>query len=537
MDRILLNKSLSEDVEKLHSRYQPQLEADRYIKALNLRDDIDYFILIEPGLGYLIPALEKYRPQSKIIVLHADIFFRETESRFPDVPVWFPDSGKEVQEFLEEKIPEAASVRIIEWRPSLRIFGEQCLELVRESTEFIKRSDASRRTGAAFGRRWIRNFFRNIALVNKTVLYRTMDMPIVITGSGPSLEAALPQILAARKEIFVLAASSSLPALAAGGIIPDMVISTDGGGWALLHLHACFRMAAKPPARPPILACSLSAAIPSQCSTLPLFLLNDGTVWQSMALHSLGLPSVLVPQRGTVTASALELALILSSGSIFLAGMDLAIPDIQSHVRPYGFDQLFFGAASRLRPVYSQYFLRSREIKAGGSHDVYAAWFKNKIASWPARIFSLGGNHTVFENSLGKVRKEFFTTEYCRSENGLEFHGAQKSALSKGVDEKCSIRPAHKNIHHIHTGRLDLSSRARRGGKKVNNHFKITTLNGSPEERCCCAAETLIAALGNPQYANALSGELAPLLFPSRTAVPSGEIAEELRNIARRKRG
>ena len=42
-------------------------------------------------------------------------------------------------------------------------------------------------------------------------------------------------------------------------------------------------------------------------------------------------------------------------------------------------------------------------------------------------------------------------------------HGAQKSALSKGVDEKCNIRPAHNNIYRTHISRLDKSSRARRG--------------------------------------------------------------------------
>jgi len=490
MDRLLTNKSLSEGAAGLHSRYQPQLEADRYIEALNPRGDIDYFILIEPGLGYLIPALRKARPESKIIVLHADNYFRVTMDNYPDVPAWFPDSGTGVQEFLEQNIPEEASARIIEWRPSLRFFGDRCLELVRESAEFIKRSEASRRTGAAFGERWLRNFFRNLALARQTLRYRTMDTPIVITGSGPSLEAALPRILAAREGVFILAASSSLPALAAGGITPDMVISTDGGGWALPHLHACFRVA-KPSARPLMLACGLFAALPSQCAALPFLPLNDGTMWQSMALRSLGIPSALVPQRGTVTASALELALALSSGNIFLAGMDLAIPDIRSHARPYGFDHLFYGAASRLRPVYSQLFTRSREIKAGGSHDVYAAWFKNKIASYPARIFSFGGNHAVLENGLGIVQKEFFTTEYT------ELHG----------------------------------------GKKVNNHFETMTLNGSPEERRDLAAETLIAALDNPQYAAALSGELGPLLFPSRADVTSEEIAEALRGIARRKHG
>jgi len=492
MDKLLTNKSLSENAAGLHSRYQPRLEADRYIEALNPRGDIDYFILIEPGLGYLIPALRKARPESKIIVLHADNYFRVTVDSYPDVPAWFPDSGTGVQEFLEQNIPEEASARIVEWRPSIRAYGDKCLELVRESAEFIKRSEASRRTGAAFGERWLRNFFRNLALARQTLRYRTMDMPIVITGSGPSLEAALPRIIAAREGVFILAASSSLPALAAGGITPDMVISTDGGGWAPLHLHACFRVtkqsAAKPPARPSarplMLACGLFAALPSQSAALPLLPLNDGTVWQSMALRGLDIPSALVPQRGTVTASALELALALSSGNIFLAGMDLAIPDIQSHARPYGFDHLFYGTASRLRPVYSQYFTRSREIKAGGSHDVYAAWFKNKIASWPARIFSLGGNHAVLENTLPRTP------------------------------------PVTKN-----------------GERQISDCFEIMTLNGSPEERRGRAAETLIAALGNPQYATALSGELAPLLFPSNPAVPLDDIAEALRGIARRKCG
>jgi hypothetical protein len=377
---------------RLHSRYQPQIEADRYIEALKPDRGIDYFILIEPGLGYLISALRKHCSNSKVIVLHADNGFRETES--PDIPTWFPDSGIGVQEFLETTIPEGASARIIEWRPSLRVFGDSCLDLVRESAEFIKRCEASRRTSAAFGRRWVRNFFRSLTLLRRMILYKAMDMPIVITGAGPGLEAALPQIRAAREGIFVLAASSSLPALAAAGITPDMIVSTDGGGWALTHLYAAFRT------NPAMLAMTLCAAVPSQCSALPLLPMNDGSLWQSMALHSIGIPSVLIPQRGTVTASALELALIIGTGSIFLAGMDLAVKDIQSHARPNGFDHLFFGTASRLRPVYSQFFVRSGEMRAGGSYDVYAAWFKSKIASWPARIFSLGGNHAVFKDNL-----------------------------------------------------------------------------------------------------------------------------------------
>jgi len=470
---------MREQTAQLHSTRRPELEAARYIDALNLSDTIDFFILIEPGMGYLIGALQERFPAGAIVALHADGQFRLTQSHYPHVPMWFPDSAQSVQEFLEEAIPETATARLIEWRPSLRVYGDACLNLVRETAAFIRRLEAGRRTTAAFGKRWVRNFFRNLMLVNQTLLYKAMDMPVVITGSGPSLEDALPQIRAARERVFVLAASSSLLALAAGGITPDMVISTDGGNWALLHLQDLSRrhggtegtkenfvprtvgsMCLCENASVTKLAFSMCAALPSQCGDIPLLPLNDGTLWQSMALHSIGLPSVLIPQRGTVTASALDLALILSGGAIFLAGMDLAVQDIRSHARPYGFDHLFWGAASRLRPVYAQCFSRSADIKAGGSHDVYAAWFKNKIASWPQRIYSLGGNHAAFEHNL----------------------------------------PA-----------MPLTVAAAKAGQAADC-FQLVPAHNNPAERRNHAIATLIAALGNPHYAAQLTGELAPLL-------------------------
>jgi hypothetical protein len=67
--------SLNDLALRLHSRYQPQVEADRYIGSLDIKPDTGYFILIEPGLGYLIQSLQKYYPDGKIAVLHADSRF------------------------------------------------------------------------------------------------------------------------------------------------------------------------------------------------------------------------------------------------------------------------------------------------------------------------------------------------------------------------------------------------------------------------------------------------------------------------------
>jgi hypothetical protein len=210
--------------------------------------------------------------------------------------------------------------------------------------------------------------------------------------------------------------------------------------------------------------------------------MNDGSLWQSIALNATGFPSVLIPQRGTVTASALELALELSNGHIFLAGMDLSVSGIRSHARPNGFDHLFFGNATRLRPVYTQYFIRSNTIKAGGSLDVYAAWFKSRIASFPKRVFSMGANHEVFS----------------------------------GITRDCPLAGNGS------------------GGTQRQDYFKLVKQADIPEGRARRAVQAISSALGDPRYAPALKTELSPLLFPSQTDVPAEEIAGALQKIARR---
>jgi len=465
--------------DRLHSRYAPEAEADRYVEALNLAHDIDFFILVEPGRGYLVDSLRRLRPAGRAVVLHADAAFRGFDAARPGVPAWHPGGGKTVQEFLEGEIPQGATARIVEWRPSVSAYGEACLRLVRESAEFLRRAEAGRRTAAAFGRRWVRNFFRNLAILRTVLLCGPVDMPIVVTGAGPSLEGAARDIRRARGGVFVLAASSSVAALAAGGVEPDMVVSSDGGGWALFHLHACFR-SSQGRAKGAGLASALVAALPSRCSELPILPLCDGSLWQSLALGAAGVPFAVVPERGTVTATALELALSLGRGCVFMAGMDLSVQGLRSHARPYGFDHLFFGTASRLRPAYSQVSARSRDIGAGGSYGVYADWFKSRLASLRGRVFALGGGHGVFES------------------------GPSLAPFAKAA--------------------------ARRGGFR---EVPAGDPGQSPGRRCELAARALAAALEGPRSA-ALAGELAPLLFPSRRDVSAGEISADLRGLAGR---
>jgi len=305
------------------------------------------------------------------------------------VPALRSADASVIQNFLEANTGRTPveKIRIIEWRPSLNHYREAYLKLFSQAADFLKRADAEKRTEAAFGRRWVKNFFRNIANIKKILLYSQTDIPVIITGSGPGLENALPVIKKAQDYYLIIAASSSIAALRHAGINADIIVSTDGGPWALKHIYTGVRnrMLADN-----ALAVNLCACLPSQCEDAPHLVINDGSFWQSIAFHALNIPSVLIPQKGTVTATALELAMILSRGSIFLSGMDFSIDGIRTHARPYGFDYIFTGGASRFTPLYSQVYARSSLLRKGGSMNIYAAWFKSQLALWPDNIFYIG---------------------------------------------------------------------------------------------------------------------------------------------------
>jgi hypothetical protein len=373
-----------------------------------------------------------------------------------------------LQQFLEEHIPDtdAAHIGIIEWRPSQAVYGGEYLRLFSETAEFVKRVDANKKTVRNFGRRWFRNVIKNVTMIRKVPRMPAWKGPLVITGAGPSLEETIPLIRKRRRGLFVLAAASSAPALRAGGVTPDMVLSTDGGGWALPHLYEALRR--KSPA-PVTFAASLWAALPSQLEALPWLPLSDGSLWQSLLLKTVGCPVLSLPQRGTVSAAALDLAFALSGGPVYIAGMDLANHDLRTHARPYAFDWITEGAASRLSPAYSAAYIRaaaqgetlgSRASKRPASNlGVYADWFRRKLDSYPGRLFSLGGNNPVFAS---RQAEDFMA-----------------------------------------------------GGEQEEARFEIVEFPGEfPAEKGAAAlAETLIRGLDAAETGEVLAGELGPLLL------------------------
>jgi hypothetical protein len=390
----------------IHSRYNPLNEAERYIVSLHLRDNIQYIILAECGLCYLIQPLRRKFPAAKIISLHISAFYRGKSAAPPDAE-WLPGSLVNSGVFLENEIDdtEADKIKIIEWRPSADVYGEKYLNLIKDITAFVKRTDANKRTRSAFGRRWVKNVIKNCFLFNNNdgvALPVQSDSDCIVAGASPGLKTAYGVIGRLMKGgAPLIAVSSAVSALFHAGLRPDIIVACDGGNWAHLHLFEAVRLFFKKKGRNtgtvPALAFNLSAALPSCCAGFNLLPFSDGTLFQNLAQKCFDMPPLYFPQRGTVGASAIDLACYLSGGTVYTAGIDFSHNDIRTHAKPYAFDKILFSAANRMRPLYSLQFERAETINASGANRIYADWFAAQ--NYQHKICSVTDNNVTVEKS------------------------------------------------------------------------------------------------------------------------------------------
>ncbi|MDR2445396.1 MAG: DUF115 domain-containing protein [Spirochaetaceae bacterium] len=401
LDTVLIGR------KTIHSRYNPLTEAERYIVSLNLKANIQYIILVECGLCYLILPLRKKFPGAKIISLHASAFYRGKSAAPPDAE-WLPGSPLNRGLFLENEIDDTESdkIKIIEWRPAADVYGEKYLNLIKDITTFVKRVDANKRTRSAFGRRWVKNVIKNCFLFNSATgmtLLTHCDSDCIVAGAGPGLENAYGAIRRLVKGgALLIAVSSAVSALFHAGLRPDIIVACDGGNWALLHLFEVVRLFSKKGGRDvlpsPALAFNLSAALPSWCNVFNLLPFSDGTLFQNLVQKCFDMPPLSFPQRGTVGASALDLAFYVSGGTIYTAGIDFSHNDIRTHAKPYAFDKILFGTSNRMRPFYSLQFERAEMINSSGANRIYAEWFAAQ--NYRRKVYSVT-DYTVIAGSGG----------------------------------------------------------------------------------------------------------------------------------------
>lgn len=422
---------------KIHSKYNPKKEADRFVE--NIKGSPLFIIITEPGESYLACSLRKKFPSAKIIaVRYSNTEFLSTDNLWDFV--WRPGRGS-LKFFLINVIPDEfffASV-FLSWKPSENVWKEVSDNVWKEISEAVKIICSIINTRNYFGKRWCSNIFKNLILAKKNILFDFSEMEdSLFAASGASLE----NILKTKNlnNFFILSASSALPALSYHGITPSLAVSTDGGFWAGMHLKNINKEIP--------LAFPLEAYIPSDIlKKAECVFLNYGSLLEEYFFKKLNIPFLSAKRNGTVSGTAIELLLEKTKGNIFAAGLDLEYSKGISHARPNMNIQNSKNSEYKMNSFSN---ILAHQGFDSRSMSTYSAWFSNLPAVKSKRIFRIGNCGAKLENIKSIEIQSFY--KICKTKSSKNFFGINKLFPASDYRKKIVLEFLFKIKKEISTG-------------------------------------------------------------------------------------
>ncbi|MDE5797598.1 MAG: DUF115 domain-containing protein [Treponemataceae bacterium] len=379
----------------VHSAYNPSKEAEQFVAGLAAPFNPSAVVIIEPALSSCAPFLRKRFPQTALYAIRICAAFSAYDGAWDAVFATDDTLGSRLFERLGEET--ICSALFIAWPPSERLFPDEAKVAWQAIKTAVLKSRDVLATRSFFAKRWIKNAVRFCACVQHPALLHKGTADILIAASGPSLRTSLPHIAAFRARFFVIALSSALLPLLHKGITPDLVLSTDGGFWAKKHLAYCgdgfprvpFALAAEGAA---------PAALLETQTVVPLW--YDDSIAAPL-LRACDIPAMRAARNGTVSGTALELALALTSGNVYLCGLDLATAQGFQHTQPNALERHHAAHDDRLHTKHTR--LAASATAAQGSLTVYRDWFVSVSGRWENRVFRLSDSYS-FSHRLGEIR-------------------------------------------------------------------------------------------------------------------------------------
>ncbi|MCF0124491.1 MAG: DUF115 domain-containing protein, partial [Treponema sp.] len=219
----------------------------------------------------------------------------------------------------------------------------------------------------------ILNSIKNTVKINNCFkIKKSGTSPIFICASGPSLSDTI-QFLKEQKNVFIIAVSSAIFPLINNGIIPSICISTDGGFWAQKHISEISKIFGKT-----ILALSFEGNCPSNIlSKSNILPLNYGDGIESEIVNTSGIVFTNALRCGTVSGTALYLALSLTSSIIYFCGLDLFTAKGFQHLQPNSLELIDSIKDSKIFSSEKRSSLKEFSNQKN-SLKIYEDWFKNQ---------------------------------------------------------------------------------------------------------------------------------------------------------------
>lgn len=427
---------------RYHSTYNPQKEAERFILNTLGNTQPSTVVLCGAGIGYIIDAVKKQFPFSKLIILFYKKEFADLCARKNQFS-WHPGSRDDIKTFLHHAISELdiEGLQTIEWPAGASLFPEISEQVHKALSQIIKEKRGTIVTTIAMGRLWIRNSLLNFIHVNDVYTGNPLpgNMPVILTASGPTLEKSISQLKKWKNKLYIISLPSAVQCLMAYDITPDAIVMTDPGYYSQHHLKWVDISST-------VFFIPFSAGTGLWKTSCKVFFFSQPHFFETLLCEKSGLSFPSIPPKGTVAATALEIALNFTHSDIIIAGLDLCYADMLSHTRPHAFDILLDVTATRLSPFYSRKFKRSihfaphynsrNKTRTSLALQTYEGWFRSIHKDLLNRLIRLNPSPVTIQHIPCMETDEF--VEYLAHKNAYKnvHNNTDKDEINKFLESK-----------------------------------------------------------------------------------------------------
>ena len=380
---------------RLHSAYNPSREAERFVHSVSCDFNPKYILVTGAALSYCAIYFKKYFPLSILCAVQFSKDFSIAEKLWSktfytsdsDVPL-----SEQIYSFMGEE--GIVSCFFTSWQPSEKAFPDENEYAWKQIKNAVVKSRNVLATRSFFAKRWVKNSMRFCLFARKTCGIRKGSAPVIICASGPSLESSLQYIKQYRNSFFLIAVSSAMYPLTANGIKPDLCVSTDGGYWAKHHLSHAFVGSSEIP----VALSAESACYAKIMDSLTILPLDYGDGISETFLKKFSFESIKAYRNGTVSGTAVQLAMSLTTAPVFFCGLDLAPSKEYAHTQPNELEIFNMQSDNRLRPLETRIYPSSLNSP---SLNIYRSWFAS--SDFMGRVYRLSAGYN-YRNTLGKVQ-------------------------------------------------------------------------------------------------------------------------------------
>jgi hypothetical protein len=335
-----------------HSKIDPIREGEKYLDAF---EGGGYIVFLGLGAGYHIGEFLKKNEVSDILIIENNVrIFRSILEEIdltsiiadPRVRIMIDEEPKTIAEhILKSYFPIiAGSLRTVSLGARVNIEKEYFQAVVSEMKTIINSIVDDYSVQAQFGRRWFTNTIRNLKRASVSTVSIPPIRKAIVTGAGPSLELQMEEVRALRKKAFLIATDTSLPALMAASMTPDLVISIDCQQISYHHFMSGF------PENIPLVLDLASPPLISDMAKKVLFF-SSGHPFSRFITRAWKYFPDIDTTGGNVSHAALSLAVALGAEEVYLAGIDFSYPFGKAYCRGTYIYPLFHGISTKLDPA------------------------------------------------------------------------------------------------------------------------------------------------------------------------------------------